>query len=160
MHIRRGAARDRTFIRDLSARVFARFGDYETTLPVMAGRPEVYTLIVEADRQRIGFAMYAIETPAAADLLAIAVLPEWQLHGAGKLLLDGVEAAVRDCAGEAGETSVRLSVAQDNIPAQRLFERCGYRYLPEEQGFYPGGQPSIAMWKRLLPGTSGKTVRP
>ena len=108
MHIRQGAARDRTFIRELSARVFARFGDYETTLPVMAGRPEVYTLIVEADRQRIGFAMYTIETPAAADLLAIAVLPEWQLHGAGKLLLDGVEAAVRDCAGEAGETSVRL----------------------------------------------------
>ena len=149
MHIRRGAARDRTFIRELSARVFARFGNYETTLPVMAGRPEVYTLIVEADRERIGFAMYSFEAPAAADLLAIAVLPEWQFHGAGKLLLDGVEAAVRDCVGEAVEASVRLSVAQDNIAGRRLFERCGYQYHPEEQGVYPGGQLSIAMWKRL-----------
>ena len=153
MRIRPGAARDRTFIQELSARVFARFGDYETTLPVMAGRPEVNTLIVEADRQRIGFAMYTIEAPAAANLLAIAVLPELQKHGAGKLLLDRVEAAVRDCAGEAGEGSVRLSVAQDNFPARRLFERCGYGYLPEEQGVYPGGQPSIAMWKRF-PGST------
>ena len=84
-----------------------------------------------------------------ADLLAIAVLPEWQSRGAGKLLLHGVEAAVKNCAGEAGEASVRLCVAQDNIPARRLFEGCGYRYLPEEQGVYPAGQPSIAMWKRL-----------
>src|SRR6266498_2630462 len=149
MLIRQGAASDRTFIRKLSALVFARFGNYETTLPVMAGLAGVYTLIAEANRQRIGFAMYAFDAPAAADLLAIAVLPEWQSQGAGKLLLDGVEAAVRVCAGEAGEASVRLSVAQDNLPARRLFERCGYRYLPEEQGVYPGGQPSIAMWKSL-----------
>jgi ribosomal protein S18 acetylase RimI-like enzyme len=109
----------------------------------------VYTLIAETDRQSIGFAMYTFEARAAADLLAIAVLPEWQKQGAGKLLLNGVEAAVRDCSGEAGEASVRLSVAQDNIPARRLFEGCGYRYLAEEQGVYPGGQPSIAMRKRL-----------
>ena len=149
MRIRQGAARDRSFIRKLSARVFARFGDYEITLPVMAGRPGVYTLIAEEDLESIGFAMYTFEAPAAADLLAIAVLPEWQSQGAGKLLLDRVEAEVRVCAGEDGEASVRLSVAQDNLPAQRLFERCGYGYLPEEQGVYPGGQPSIGMWKSL-----------
>jgi ribosomal protein S18 acetylase RimI-like enzyme len=146
MRIRQGAARDRSFIRKLSARVFSRFGDYETTLPLMAGRPGVYTLIAEIDRQSIGFAMYAFEAPAAADLLAIAVLPEWQSLGAGKLLLAGVEAAV---GAGAGEASVRLSVALDNLPARRLFERCGYRYLPEEQGLYPGGQPSIGMRKSL-----------
>jgi ribosomal protein S18 acetylase RimI-like enzyme len=148
MRIRQGVAGDRPFIRELSALVFARFGDYETTLPVMAGRPDVHTLIAEAGRQRIGFAMYTLDAPEA-DLLAIAVRPERQSQGAGKLLLHEVESAVRNCAGGAGETAVRLSVALDNTVARRLFERCGYRYRPEQQGVYPGGQPSIAMWKRL-----------
>ena len=88
MLIRQGVPRDHIFIRKLSARVFARFGAYETTLPAMAGRPGVYTLIAETDRQSIGFAMYTFEARAAADLLAIAVLPEWQKQGAGKLLLN------------------------------------------------------------------------
>ena len=145
MRIRPGVAVDRAFIRELSALVFARFGDYETTLPLMARRPDVHTLIAEADRQRIGFAMYTMDAPEA-DLLAIAVLPERQSQGAGKLLLQEVESAVRGCAGEA---LVRLSVALDNTLARRLFERCGYQYRPEEQGVYPGGQPSITMWKRL-----------
>jgi ribosomal protein S18 acetylase RimI-like enzyme len=148
MHIRQGVAADRPFIRELSALVFARFGDYETTLPVMAARPDVYTLIVEADRRRIGFAMYTLDTPEA-DLLAIAVLPERQSQGAGKLLLHEVESAVRDCAGEAGKAAIRLSVALDNTLARKLFERSGYRYRPEQQGVYPGGQPSIAMWKQI-----------
>src|SRR5437867_3529257 len=102
MRIRQGAERDRSFIRKLSARVFARFGEYEITLPVMAGRPGVYTVIAEEDLESIGFAMYTFEAPAVADLLAIAVLPEWQSQGAGKLLLDRVEAEVRVCAGEYG----------------------------------------------------------
>lgn len=148
MRIRQGVASDLPFIRELSALVFARFGDYETTLPVMAGQPGVHTLVAVAGQQRIGFAMYTLEAPEA-DLLAIAVLPERQSQGAGKLLLQEVESAVRDYAGEAGEAAMRLSVALDNTLARRLFERCGYRYRPEEQGFYPGGQPSITMWKRF-----------
>jgi ribosomal protein S18 acetylase RimI-like enzyme len=148
MRIRPGGDDDRPFIRELSALVFARFGDYEATLPVMAARSDVHTLIVEAGGQRIGFAMYTLDGPEA-DLVAIAVLPERQSQGAGKLLLDEVESAVRDCAGDVEEAAVRLSVALDNTMARRLFERSGYRYRPEQQGVYPAGQPSIAMWKQI-----------
>lgn len=149
LHVRPATAADRCFIRELSARVFARFGDYETTLPLMAALPDVRTFVAEAGTEAVGYAMVTFDTPAEAELLAIAVRPEWQAQGVGRLLLRQAESAARNHVDPQALATMHLSVALDNHSARCMFERSGYEYLPDDQGVYPGGQPSIRMRKRL-----------
>jgi ribosomal protein S18 acetylase RimI-like enzyme len=63
--------------------------------------------------------------PGAPEL-AIGVRPDGRGAGAGRALLDALARAARD----AGYARLVLSVDPRN-PARRLYERCGYRVVPE-----------------------------
>jgi ribosomal protein S18 acetylase RimI-like enzyme len=140
------------FVRDLSAEVFARFGDYETTLPAWMGLPWIRTVIARSGERPVGFVMYtSFGLPEGeTELLAIAVLPESQSQGVGRHMLAEVERAAREQA-RGGPAAVRLTVAEDNTRALRVFRRAGYTSASEDRGTYPRGQLSLDLRKRLAP---------
>ena len=143
-------ASDVAFLRRLSAEVFAHFGRYDRLLPEMMHLPRMRTVIAIHGDTRLGFAMYLLESveDGEVDLAAIAVDPSWQSRGVGRALLRFVESEALALCGD-GPASVRLTVAEDNAVARRLFERAGYVPLPATAGFYDGGQRSLGLAKRL-----------
>jgi len=143
------AAGHRAFVRRLSAEVFGRFGDYDRILPDLMARPWVRTTVAEARQGPVGFVMISFEdrSRGEVDLAAIAVEPSWQARGLGRVLLAHVESEASRLAGGGFETTVRLSVAEDNLKARRLFAAAGYAPVPGEEGSYPAGQPSLTLRK-------------
>lgn len=136
--------------------MFARFGEYDTWLPDVTRHPDVLTLIAEADGGPIGFALVAFDeaVPGEAELLAIAVAPGWQCRGVGRRLLAAAEERARGRAAT-GPAALRLTVAEDNLPALRLFREAGYVRDARPAGRYPGGQRSLEYRRELPPGPSG-----
>lgn len=143
--LRAGTARDLHFVERLSGEAFSRFGPYESYLPELLREPDVRTVIAESGKTPIGYAMFTIEA-GEADLVAIATVATWQRKGVGRRMLEHVESSARG----AGARSIRLTVAEDNLVARRLFESTGYALVPGEPGVYPEGQPSLTMRKRFL----------
>ena len=140
----------REFVRRLSARVFKRFGDYETSLPELFDRQWVRTVVAEVGRQAVGFAMYSLEDlhDGEIDLLAIAVPPEWQSRGLGRRLLGHVETLALELV-RGDSATVRLTVSEDNSRARSFFGGAGYLPTPRDRGHYPHGQPSLGLRKQL-----------
>lgn len=67
------------------------------------------------------------ETASAAELLAVAVDPDYQGHGAGRLLVQGFLAELHSRHVD----SAHVIVAAHNRRAIALYERCGFRTLTE-----------------------------
>lgn len=156
---------DRAFVRELSRRVFSRFGDYDRVLPDWLDGPGVWGFVALESDEPLGFTMLSLTglpetaaylipegaarrdvTPLALDLMAIAVLPEHQRRGIGRLLL---EATIQETEHLATATdlwvlAVSLLVGEENQPARRLFEKLGFRPLPGRES-YPRGQPAVRM---------------
>lgn len=145
-----GTRAHREFVRVLSAEVFARFGDYDVTLPGLIGLPWIRTVIALVDDKPVGFAMVSLERlgDAEIDLVAIAVTPLLQRRGVGRRLLEHVEERARAAASDR-PCRLTLTVAEDNLPARLLFERAGFSIVADEPGRYQGGQSSIRMHKTL-----------
>jgi len=138
-------------VRQLSAEVFGRFGDYAEMLPRAMGLERISTVVAEVDGRPVGFAMASLEDLpwGEIDLTAIAVAPPWQSRGIGRMLLGWVEQTARQLVPGPRPVSVRLTVAEDNEPARRLFDRSGYGTVPGAEGRYPGGQRSLTLRKQL-----------
>ena len=76
-----------------------------------------------------------------AEVLAIAVTPEFQHRGIGGELLQFAQRKMQ----EMGEQRLFLYTAKENLVAQRLFLRNGYRPVGTKEGFYPSGQDALLM---------------
>jgi ribosomal protein S18 acetylase RimI-like enzyme len=144
-------AEHEAFVGELSAEVFARFGDYETTLPGWLRLPWVRTVVATSVGKPIGFAMYVTQSEESrvTELLAIAVAPLSQLRGVGRKLLGHVERAAVQAHDSGVGSGVVLTVAVDNHAARYLLESSGYVVVPDSQGLYPTGLASLSMCKRL-----------
>jgi ribosomal protein S18 acetylase RimI-like enzyme len=141
----------REFVRRLSAEVFDRFGDYGTMLPRMMGLPWMVTAVAEVDGDPVAFAIYSLEDRSRGeiDLAAIAVRRGWESRGVGRSLLDHVQGEARRLAPAGTRAAVRLTVAEDNRRARRVFSRAGFEPVPGEAGLYPAGQRSLTLRKEL-----------
>jgi GNAT superfamily N-acetyltransferase len=100
----------------------------ERLVPALRGVPQRLVLLALFDRRPVGLAtcFYGFSTFAARPLLNIhdlAVLVEYRGRGVGRALLDAAAAHARkhDCA------KLTLEVLEDNAPARRLYESCGFR---------------------------------
>jgi ribosomal protein S18 acetylase RimI-like enzyme len=142
--------KDRNFIRQLSASVFSIFGHYDEILTDWFLHPGVITVIGSKNGPPVAFAMLQIgekETWNASigELLAIAVIPEHQRQGVGRALLNYME----DLALRFRLSAIHLHTGKDNLPAQYLFEKAGYKIAGAEKSYYPKGQSAVKMVKRL-----------
>jgi ribosomal protein S18 acetylase RimI-like enzyme len=153
--VRAGEPRDGPFIIDLARRVFGAYGSYDRYVREWLGSPQVLTLVAEADGVPAGAALLAASSPGEAqlELLAIGVEPAVQGRGVGSLLLRQAISLARTLPAQPPRRRVReirLTVAEGNARAERLFARHGFRVLPGA-GIYPAGQRARLMVKTLEP---------
>ena len=154
LSVRVASEEDRAFVRRLAHTVFSIYGSYDRYLAEWFDTKGVVTLVGEIDRQPVGLAMLMAypnrkkRNEALADLLAIAVAPEFQTQGVGTALLEKAmeEAPLLD--SEHPIREIHLSVAEGNARGQRLFARHGFRFS-SDAGIYPAGQRALHMSKPL-----------
>jgi [ribosomal protein S18]-alanine N-acetyltransferase len=83
-----------------------------------------------------------------AEILSMAVSSSQRSKGLGGQLL---HLHLRRLAG-LGIGAVFLEVAEDNVPARRLYRRAGFREVGRREGYYPEGKGSAAhVLRRDLP---------
>lgn len=161
--IRRAEVADHPWIVATGAEAYRELGDYTRILPSWLEQPGVLAWIDHDVQGRgRGFAMlgFYLEDPGAAsrpaelgspvvaDLLALAVLPAFQNKGIGtKLLLHVIEVAER-VAPSSKIASLRLTVAESNVGAQRLYARHGFRIV-DGSATYDRGQRALRMARSL-----------
>lgn len=85
-----------------------------------------------------------------ARLYSIAVDPAWRNAGIGGALLAESERR----AANAGRTTMRLEVREDNDAAIRRYLATGYSVIGRKPGFYDDGEAAQTM-KKSLPGIPG-----
>jgi ribosomal-protein-alanine N-acetyltransferase len=82
--------------------------------------------------------------PDEAFVQTLAVAPEAQGQGLGAVLLQ----ALLDEAARRRKTTVTLEVRADNAPAQRLYQRFGFRQAGVRRGYYqPSGTDALVMMR-------------
>lgn len=165
--IRRAEVQDHPWIIATGAAAYRDLGDYTRILPSWLEQPGVLAWIDDDIHGRgRGFAMLGFYTEEAAatattrsnghqqqviaDLLALAVLPGFQRRGIGsKLLVHVIDVAER-VAPSSRISQLRLTVAEDNIGAQRLYARNGFHII-EGAATYDRGQKALRMVRALGP---------
>ena len=151
--IRRAEVKDHPWIVATGAEAYADLGDYTRILPSWLEQPGVLAWIDHdlAGRGR-GFAMlgfYVEEPQVIADLLALAVVPGYQRKGIGtKLLAHVIEVAER-VAPTSQITTLRLTVSETNLGAQRLYARNGFTVV-DNSATYDRGQKALRMARPLI----------
>lgn len=145
----------------MGAEAYRDLGDYTRILPSWLEQPGVLAWIEHDVQGRgRGFAMLGFysEEPAVpnpyrnqqvvADLLALAVLPSFQRKGIGGRLLAHVIDVAERVAPASRIGQLRLTVAEDNVGAQRLYARTGFRIV-EGAATYDRGQRALRMVRSL-----------
>jgi len=104
--------------------------DYASFLRSQLDDPETVIFVAEDNAKVIGYAWAEIEGPdymalrgPAGVLHDVIVDPEYRGRGVGRLLIE----ATLSYLNSQGAPRVVLSTAERNLPAQRLFERFGFR---------------------------------
>lgn len=144
--IRPAIPSDKAFIAGLSAKAFSPYGPYRTTVGQWFESSVTLTLISMAGDRPAGFVMIGalpedLEGETRAEVLAIAVTPEFQGQGIGHELLQSAQKK----AEELGQQRLFLHTAKENLAAQKLFLRNGFKPVKSKAGFYPSGQDALMM---------------
>jgi ribosomal protein S18 acetylase RimI-like enzyme len=155
--IRRADVTDHPWIVATGAEAYRDLGDYTRILPSWLDQPGVLAWIDHdlAGRGR-AFAMlgFYMEVPSPnaeviADLLALAVLPVFQRRGIGQRLLRHVIEVAERVAPSSRISALRLTVAETNTVAQRLYARAGFRVI-DGSATYDRGQKALRMLRPLV----------
>ena len=156
--IRRAEVQDHPWIVATGAEAYAELGDYTRILPSWLEQPGVLAWIDHDMQGRgRGFAMLGFYTEDSnktgqpvviADLLALAVLPTHQRKGIGSKLLDHVIEIAERVAPASHISQLRLTVAEHNVGAQRLYARTGF-HVVEGATTYDRGQRALRMVRPL-----------
>mgnify|MGYP005845554329 FL=1 len=100
---------------------------YPRRMLEMAMQPTSRLILAELDRRLIGYYL-GTQDGGEGQIVRLAVLPEYRHKGVGsRLLADALDAFRR---GRVRRVSVNTQ--SDNLPAQRLYERFGFRQTGEE----------------------------
>jgi ribosomal protein S18 acetylase RimI-like enzyme len=145
---------DIDFIRELAGAVFTLFGDYRKLLPKWFRTPGVMTFVSESEGARTGYVMLAFFREGRAlvgDVLAIAVDPPQQARGIGRMLLQHAVTVCEQVSEQTPVRAMRLSVADTNDRAQRLFLSFGFKKVEGDFGRYDGGQQALHMERPMAP---------
>jgi ribosomal protein S18 acetylase RimI-like enzyme len=156
--IRRAELADHPWIIATGAEAYHDLGDYTRILPSWLEQPGVLAWIdYDVQGRGRGFAMlgFYLDDPTAsagsqviADLLALAVLPSFQRRGIGTKLLHHVIEVAERVAPSSHIASLRLTVAESNTGAQRLYARYGFRII-DGSATYDRGQRALRMARPL-----------
>lgn len=159
--IRRAEVRDYPWVVASGAEAYRDLGDYTRILPSWLEQPGVLAWIDhDATGRGRGFAMLGFYSEAppgvtapglqqvVADLLALAVLPAYQRKGIGTKLLEHVIEVAERVAPASHITQLRLTVAEHNTGAQRMYARAGF-HIVDGAATYDRGQRALRMVRPL-----------
>jgi ribosomal protein S18 acetylase RimI-like enzyme len=158
--IRRAEIQDHPWIVATGAEAYAELGDYTRILPSWLEQPGVLAWIDHDIQGRgRGFAMLGFYTEEGskdagggqlviADLLALAILRAYQRRGLGSKLLEHVIEVAERVAPASHISQLRLTVAEHNTGAQRLYARTGF-HVVEGAATYDRGQRALRMVRPL-----------
>jgi ribosomal protein S18 acetylase RimI-like enzyme len=146
IEIRPAKPSDRNFIAGLSGKVFGIYGPYRTMVSRWFESGATLSFISMTEEKPVGFVMIGAlpaerEDETRAEVLAIGVTPEFQRMGIGQELLRHAQERLN----ELGEQRLFLHTAQENLAAQKLFLRNGYRPVKIKKRFYPSGHDALMM---------------
>jgi ribosomal protein S18 acetylase RimI-like enzyme len=159
--IRRAELADHPWIIATGAEAYQDLGDYTRILPSWLEQPGVLAWIdYDVSGRGRGFAMlgFYLDEPASgpngpsqviADLLALAVLPSFQRRGIGTKLLHHIIEVAERVAPSSHIAQLRLTVAETNTGAQRLYARHGFRII-DGSSTYDRGQKALRMARPLI----------
>lgn len=120
----------------------AAFGAHAWPAAMLAeslAQPYVYGLQLRAGNALVGFAL--VQRVAEDDeILTYAVVPALQRRGYGRQLLQ----ELYDAARAAQRQRIYLEVAEDNIPAIRLYAGFGFQVTGKRPGYYPRPDGAVA----------------
>ena len=109
------------------------------------GTSREFTLAIK-DGAVIGYAGIMVVAPGVpADLLTIAVLPDFRGQGIAQTML----AALESWAKEVGATEVILEVDTKNESAIKLYNLAGYEEISTRANYYGLGVDALVMRKEL-----------
>lgn len=150
LRIRPAEPSDAHFMIKLSGEVFQIYGPYEKIITDWLESGVAVCLIGSMGKEAVAFAMMSnlpleMNPAHVPELLAIAVVPEKQGTGIGRILLKEMEkkAVVMNRKG------LFLHTAIDNTVALRLFNKNGYQAWGTKKNFYPAGQDAVFMSKQF-----------
>jgi ribosomal-protein-alanine N-acetyltransferase len=98
------------------------------------------TLLALVDSVPAGFAAWRQVAPEEAELLNLAVIPQFRRRGVASALLK----SLRDAA--AGD--IFLEVAEPNLGAKTLYERAGWKAVATRRGYYDHGKIDAVVMKK------------
>ena len=103
---------------------------YGSFLGTQLDEPNIVILVADRNSEVIGYTYAGVEGTdymslrgPAGVMYDIVVDPAHRKHGVGRMLLDATLKALK----ARGAPRVVLSTAERNVPAQRLFDRAGFR---------------------------------
>ena len=104
-----------------------------------------YRTAVQPDGRLIGYIAWW-QVADEAEIINLAVAPEWRGRRIGRLLLAGmIDEAVRS-----GASCIHLEVRESNRPARRLYDQAGFCQTGVRAGYYADDhENAITMLKRL-----------
>jgi ribosomal protein S18 acetylase RimI-like enzyme len=154
VRVRVATSADLGFIGATAGDVFSLYGDYRALLPRWFSTAGVMTFLSESEGEPTGYVMLAFFLEnrwLVGDLLAIAVSPGHQGKGIGRMLMQHAVTVCEQVAEHSPVRALRLSVADTNERAQRLFTSFGFREIEGDFGRYDGGQQALHMERELGP---------
>ena len=114
---------------------------------VFAGIPTTrFMSVAESDNTIIGYCGVFLPAPGVeADILTVAVLPEYRRQGIAQEFMRQIEAWARD----RGATAMMLEVEQTNDSAIALYTKLGYMKISVRMDYYGPGQDAFVMRKEF-----------
>jgi len=133
---------DGDFVQRLSCEVFSIYGDYDEIVPRWLSNPDVLTLMYVDDVHPLGFAMLSVPS---GEILAIAVMPQYQRTRIGSVLLK----RIRDLASQLGLRRLTVHTADENAGAQLFFQKAGFEVIGSRERYYSQGQTALILSKGI-----------
>jgi ribosomal-protein-alanine N-acetyltransferase len=98
-------------------------------------------LVAKVRRRIVAYMIACVCEDGAAELVSVAVLPDFRRQGVAAAMLEFTCAALRN----AGVTALELMVRKDNTAAQRFYLQHGFRRLGLSPRYYGDGAPGVRM---------------
>lgn len=133
---------DIPFVRAVERESFETTWNEEAFLNELKQNPAAHYLVLKsAEGELQGYAgLWMVEDEA--HITSIAIAPGVRGGGLGRRLLGGL---LRRCL-ELGARWCTLEVREDNVPAQKLYQRFGFVRVGARKAYYQGGQDAVIMW--------------
>jgi ribosomal protein S18 acetylase RimI-like enzyme len=141
-------------IREIAGQVFGIYGDYGEILPRFFESQGVTTFVGRVGPKIIGFVMFGFipwtkgrtdSSAWIADLLALAVTPEYRRHGVGNELIARAMQLIDEMSEWRDIREIQLTCAESNSVGLEFFANHGFKVIDPRHGSYSAGQTAVRL---------------